>query len=221
MLSRYTAQLKVFKAEDGLRACVAGLPQFDFDTVLAAVNTAQQVGITGPLMDEASSLLEQPGQVRKTFDDELPANAGPKGTESWSYNPQYKIQVVGERNQKVTVSLRLKRPPSPKEGQKGEKAPAARSRPTSGESSGPAVALHVLRMEGDVAQAGAIATEVAANEYDGKESMLLSFHLEVGHSFFVVPSVETATPVRALMPWPLFCTMHHPPRTLVGNDDMK
>jgi len=99
--------------------------------------------------------------VRKTFDDELPAHAGPKGTESWAYNPQFKLQVVGERNQKVTVSLRLKRPPSPKDGKKkntteeqeASRASTAKSRPTSGESSGGlAVALHVLRMEGDVAQ---------------------------------------------------------------------
>jgi hypothetical protein len=156
------------------------------------VNTAQQVGVSGPLMDDAASLLEQPGQVRKTFDDELPSNAGPQGTERWAYNPQYKIQVVGERNQKVTVSLRLK---APKEaGKEGEAAAA--SRPTSGDSHGPAVALHVLRMEGDVLQAGAIATEVASNDYDGTASKLLAFDLQVGFSFFVVPSVETAAPVR-------------------------
>lgn len=47
ILTKYIAKLKFFKAEAALREALAELPDFDFDALLVAYNTAKQVGLKG------------------------------------------------------------------------------------------------------------------------------------------------------------------------------
>jgi len=176
ILAKYSAKLRFFQAEDGLQLALAALPEFDFDTLVAAHNEGKAMGLEGELMNEAGRLLNMPGKLQRSFEDRItPEDAGGAvGQVEWHDNPQYRVILVGERPQKLTVSLTVKDVHHP--AHPGETVEAS-------------YALHVLMMEPQESkQAARSAAILEATEYDAS-SKILSFDMLPGQAYFLVPSL--------------------------------
>lgn len=56
-------------------------------------------------MDQGAKLLEMPGTLKNTFEEGFLGVSGPKGTDSWMDNPQYRIRLLHDKAQRIAVSF--------------------------------------------------------------------------------------------------------------------